>query len=111
MTPPYEKGRDYVFEIAQTIRKKGIKEWPEKRKEEYWKETARICWDSERDKGLIEKFSSVEFKKEIGDSHVFSHGLGIGFGDIDKHYGTMRAGAAHILRERNPDLFKRAEVM
>jgi len=42
----------------------------------------------------------------VGNSKVFAHGLGIPFHKVDQHYGAMRAGAAHIIRKRNPEAFK-----
>jgi len=101
-----EIGHDYIFEIAQEIRENRLKEWDEKRKESYWRETARRCEEIGIEKEFIRLVSSAEFKREVGNSHVFTHGLRIPFQDVDQHYGTMRAGAAHIIRKRNSAIFK-----
>ena len=96
---------DYVFEIAQEIRENGLKEWSEERKEAYWRETTRACEERGIEIEYITEISSIEFKSTVGNSHVFTHEVGIPFSEVDKHYGTMRAGAAHIIRKRNPNVF------
>ncbi|MEK6846659.1 MAG: hypothetical protein AABY16_00670 [Nanoarchaeota archaeon] len=96
---------DYVFEIAQEIRENDLKEWSERQKESYWRETARICETKGIERDLIQLVSSQHFKQTIGNSHIFTHALKIPFHEADKHYGTMRAGAAHIIRKRNPSAF------
>ena len=101
-----ETQHDYIFEIAQEIRENNLKEWSENRKESYWRGTAGRCEETGIEEEFIRLVSSAKFKSDVGNSHVFTHGLGIPFRDVDKHYGTMRAGAAHIIKKRNPEVFK-----
>ncbi len=110
MNTPLKRGEDYIFKIMQEVRIYGLKAWEEERKEDYWRETAKRCWNAGKDRELISLFSSLEFKEEVGESHIFSNGLDIPFSEIDYHYRTMRAGAAHILRRMNPEIFQELPV-
>ncbi len=103
----YPIREDYAFLITQKARENNfeIKNLSEEEKEKLWRETTRICSDSKRDGPLIEYLSGADFKREINSSNTFAYALNISFKETERHYGTMKAAAAKILRIRNPDLF------
>ncbi len=104
----YPIREDYVFLITQRARENDfeLRNLPEEEKERLWEETTRKCWDSKRDRPLIEYLSGTDFKRELSSSYTFAYGLNIPLKETERHYGTMKAAAAKILRIRNPDLFK-----
>ncbi len=104
----YPINEDYVFLTAQKARENNfeIRDLPEAEKERLWIETTRKCLDSKRDGPLIEYLSGTDFRRELNSSYMFARELNIPFKETNRHYGTMKAAAAKILRIRNKDLFR-----
>jgi len=69
---------DYIFDIAQEIRENNLRKWNEKRKEQYWIETARLCEELGIEKDFIR-----EIKKTLSSPHTKVWGL-FGFLDASK---------------------------